>query len=325
VIVSEGLARIVRSHRPGLRRLCEATGTTKAEPEQVVRRLVPRLNASGRLGDPAAVWHLLQAEHAERLEEWLTSAESAHATTKQLHRQIQGEAQEQINRLHFRDQYVMVVSRTGWHPGLMGPLASQLAERYGRPAIAIALNEHQGVGSGRSQEMFNLLEALSQCQELLVAFGGHARACGLTIHRRHMEQFQALVNHHAKQQMGREGLIRTRTMDVELPLAAVEPRWVEEAGRLSPFGHGNPRPSVVIRHVAIETTSPRLGWLSDGGVRVRAKGNFATLAAGTRYDVAVTPAVLEGAVVLTVSDAKPSTGLSGPVRTSGTSYRHGRA
>ena len=147
IIVREGLPRIVRSHRAGLQRLCEDTQTASPEPEQIIRRLVPRLNASGRLGDPAVVWRLLRRGGHERLEDWLNQTESAHATTKQLHRQIAVEAQEQVNRLHFRDQFIMVVSRRGWHHGLMGSLASQLVQRYGRPAIALAIDGQYGVGS----------------------------------------------------------------------------------------------------------------------------------------------------------------------------------
>jgi single-stranded-DNA-specific exonuclease len=324
ILVSSGLERLVQSPRQGLKRLCEATGTVSPDPEQVVRRLVPRLNASGRLGDPQAVWHLLCRDGQDTAEAWLAAAESAHTETKQLHRQTLGEAQEQINRLHFRDQYVLVVSREGWPQGLMGPLASMLAERYGRPAIAIAMKQRRGVGSGRSVPVYDLLSALKRCQRLLMEFGGHAQACGLTLNARDLEPFRALVNNDAREQLGREGLLRTRRVDLELPLAALEPAWVKRLEQFAPFGHGNPRPTVVIRHLAIETTSPRTGWVTDGKRRVRAKGSLPTVL-GTRYDVAATPAVVGGEMVLMVSDVRVSSGLSAPDRTSGTSYRRGPA
>ncbi len=309
-IVSEGLGRILHSERPGLRRLCEATRTLQPEPEQMIRRLIPRLNASGRLGDSAAVWHALRADQSSRLDGWLEAAASAHATTKQWHRQVLGEAQEQINRMHFRDQYVMVVSRAGWPQGVMGPLASQLAERYGRPAIAIAFDEHEGVGSGRSVPRFDLLNALKECQQLLVRFGGHAQACGLTLRSRHVESFRALVNTHAKARLGPEGLVPTRVLDLELPLAAMQASWVEETERLAPFGRGNPRPTVVIRRVMIETHSPRTGWASDGSRRMKVKGSLPEPAAGVRYDLAATPTAADGEVVLRLLDVKVSTGPS---------------
>jgi len=306
IMVSAGLPRIIQTHRPGLRRLCEETRTTEAVADRIVRRLTPRLNASGRLGDATAAWKLLLSGADEGIEEWVTATDRAHTATKQLRRRIFAEAQEQENRLHFRDQFVMVVSNQGWHQGVMGPLAAQLAERYGRPSIAIAMEEHRGVGSGRSTPLFNLLEALRRCQGSLVRFGGHAQACGLTVERRQLESFRALINQQASLALGREGLLRTRTADLELPLGACEPRWVEEATRLSPFGHGNPRPTVILRHLAIEATSARVARLSDGTTAMRAKGAFASLVPEGYYDVIGSPALVEGELVLTVSDVRAS-------------------
>ena len=322
VIVSAGLARIVNSRRPGLRRLCDATGTTEPNPDQVVRRLVPRLNASGRLGDAAAVWHLLRDEDDGRLEERLAAVEAAHTATKQLHRQVIAEAEEQVSRLHFRDQLVMVVGRSGWPQGLMGPLASRLAERYGRPAIAMAFDGERGVGSGRSVPHVNLFEVLRSCRELLVRFGGHAQACGLTVERKHVERFRELVNQHARRSLGPEGLTRTRAIDLELPLKRVAPGWVEEAARFAPFGHGNPRPTVAIRGLALEAKSPRTAMLSDGTMRVAAKGPFSTGLAAEgapgsrgRYDVVASPVILAGQLVLSVSDVRVSAAPSEPAPT----------
>lgn len=306
VIVSQGLARIVGSARPGLERLCEATGTRTPEPESILRKLVPRLNASGRLGDSQAAWQLLRRDASGPWDEWLEATEAAHNTTKQLHREMIPEAHEQVNRLHFRDQYVIVIGRKGWHQGLMGPLAAQLAERYGRPAIAVAMSERQGIGSGRSIPHFNLLEALKACQGILVRFGGHAQACGLTLDVNQFEQFRALVNHHARLSLGREGLVKTRRVDLELPLEAMHPSWVEDIERFAPFGSGNPRPTVIIRHVTIDVRSPRSAVLSGGTKRIAAKGRVPTPVAGGRYDVLGSPSMVDGEPVLMVSDVKVS-------------------
>ncbi len=323
-IVAEGLARIVTTRRPGLRRLCEATKTTEPDPEQILRRLVPRLNASGRLGDCSAVWGLLQTGDAPEAEEWLASAEAAHTQTKGLHRQLIGEAQAQVNRLHFRDQYVMVVSGIGWPRGLMGPLASQLAQRYGRPAIAIAMDEDHGTGSGRSIPLFDLLEALKACQELLVRFGGHAQACGLTLSRRRLDAFRALVNEQARRVLGQSGLLRARMVDLELPLEAVVPQWIQEAERFAPFGQGNPRPLVAIRGLTIDAVSPRRAVLSDGMRRLEGRGDFQALGP-ERYDLVASPALADGEPVLSVHDVKVSQAPGAPVPTAGTPYTRGSA
>jgi len=267
------------------------------------------------------VWHLLRSDVDGSLEAWMAKAEAAHTTTKQLHRRMIAEAEAQVSRWHFRDQFVMVVSRQGWHQGLMGPLASQLTQRYGRPAIALALTDRQGTGSGRSIPLFNLLEALKSCQELLVQFGGHAQACGLTVDLKDLPSFRALVNQHAERSLGREGLVRTRTVDLELTLEDVTARWVEEVARFAPFGHGNPRPTMIIRRVRIESQSPRTAVLSDGTTRCPAKGRFPEIARGESSDVVVSPTLTtDGAVLLTVSDVKGSTEPWEPVPTLGTTY-----
>ena len=315
ILVAEGLSRITNSLRPGLHRLCEATGTCEPSPEQVIRRLVPRLNAFGRLGDPTTACNLLVATDGDPMDEWLAEAEEAHATTRQLQRRIIGEAEEQIGRLHFRDQFVLVVSGTGWHQGLMGPLASQLTARYGRPAVAVALDHGRGIGSARSIPLFDLLDALKSCRDLLVQFGGHAQACGLTVDSKNLEPFRALLNQHAQRALGREGLVRTKALDLELPLGALQARWVDDAERFAPFGPGNPRPTMLVRNVVFERPSPRMAYLTDGACRIKAKGRLMDTLPGARYDVAATPALNDGEPVLTVSDVKGASGPSGPGRT----------
>jgi len=123
----------------------------------------------------------------------------------------------------------------------------------------------------------------------------------------HVERFRALVNAHAKARMGPEGLVPTRTLDLELPLAAMHASWVEETERFAPFGRGNPRPTVVIRQVIVETQSPRVGWAIDGSRRMKVKGSLPGPASGARYDLAATPAMVDGEVVLMLLDAKVST------------------
>ena len=318
IIVTLGLPRIVDSRRPGLRRLCEAVGLSRAEPDAVLRKLIPRLNASGRLGDASAVWHLL-LEDGEELEERLAATASAHETTRQLHRQILAEAQEQVNRLHFKDRYVVVVSRTGWHQGLMGPLASQLAQRYGRPAIALAMDDEQGTGSARSAGPVNLFEALRGCQELLVRFGGHAQACGLTLHRKHLERFRELVNQQVRRSMaGREALMSTRTVDLELSLGELRPASVREWARLSPFGQGNPRPTVLLRRMAVRGLSARTGTVSDGRIRVAVRGRVPMVDPEGYYDVVASPVLVAEELVLTLGETQVSGVPPGPARTSGT-------
>ncbi len=314
-IVAEGLPRLVRTQRPGLARLCAQTKTTQPRPQHVLRQLVPRLNASGRLGDASAVWQLLRAQPHARVEEWLEAVAGAHQTTKQLHRQVLDDAHEQIHRLHFKDHYALVVSRAGWHQGVMGPLASQLSRRYGRPTIALAMDESEGIGSGRSIPLFNLLQALRQCERWLLQFGGHAQACGLTLRRNNLEPFQDAVNHVVRTTLGREGLLSTKQAELELPLSAVEPRWVEELEGFAPFGAGNARPTIILRGLTATARSPRTMMLSDGGAtRILGKGRLPLDGQEGRYDVLASPVIEQGQVTLLVSDVKLTVEPSTPAR-----------
>lgn len=310
IIVAEGLPRLLQTARPGLRKLCEATGLSEASVDAVARKLAPRLNASGRLGDTSAVWKLLGRQGDAAAQACLASAHAAHQQTKEWHRRVLAQAQAQVSRLHFRDRYVLVVSGEGWPQGVMGPVASQLAERYGRPAVAIAVNERVGVGSARSVPSVDLLQALTTCQDMLVRFGGHAQACGLTIDVQHVEAFRALLNQRVQEAVGPQGLRRTLLLDLELALGAVAADWVEELQRLRPFGQGNPRPAVLMRRMRLEPKSPRVGWICEGARRVLARGSYAGLRGDSRYDVVVSPSLDgDGTLTLSLRSVKDSTAL----------------
>ncbi len=314
-MVALGTRRIVAGPRWGLQRLARSTGVLRADPEEVTRHLIPRLNASGRLGDPSAIWHLLHSGAGTEGEAgaWTSQANTAHETMRLWFRRTIAEAHEQVNRLHFRDQFAILVSRPGWHRGLMGIVASQLAERWQRPAIAVAFTGHQGIGSGRSVGGFDLLQALRQCQDALVTFGGHAQACGLTVLSRQLEVVRQRVNDHAKASLGAAVGRAVRAVDLELPLSALTSAWTAEVPRLAPFGRGNPRPTVVLRGVAFESKSARTGWVADRTARLPVKGSIPVGGAGERYDVVVSPVLTDAQVVLTLLEARSARELSGPV------------
>jgi single-stranded-DNA-specific exonuclease len=210
----------------------------------------------------------------------------AHAQTKALSRQMIAEAHEQVNRIHFRDQRVVVVGRRGWHPGLVGPLAAQLADRYDRPAIAVALDARVGVGSGRAPSAFNLLDALHACEEVLLRYGGHPQACGLTIHPDQLERFRERINRHAQASMPREWLNRALRIDAEVRLDELTPAVVSRLERFRPFGPGSPKPLMLVRDVGIDDASGAVR-LTQGRAGVAVKGRPIGVEAGGRWDVVV--------------------------------------
>lgn len=304
ILVAYGLERIWKTARPGLRRLCEAVQITAPTAEQMLRRLIPRLNAVGRLGDAAVVCELLMASSTAAIDRLLARLGEAHAITKSLHRQILAEAQAQVDRIHFKDQAVMVIGRQGWHPGLMGPIAAQFAEQYARPTIAIALNERVGVGSGRSPAGLNLLDALQACHGMLLRYGGHPQACGLMIESRHLERFREQINRHVQGSLRRERVEQTLWVDAETTLRDLTGEVAATLERFKPFGRGNPHPTWLIRDVAIALDEPRGCWLADGQTRRKLRGRRGGLVPTERYDVVVSLALTGEEPTLSLCEAR---------------------
>lgn len=302
IFVSEGLPRVVNSRRPGLRRLCEFLKLTHPSADQMLGKLVPKLNAPGRLGDARPVWDLL-TEGAQDIDQSVALVDEAHQTTKALSRQMTADAFDQASRLSFKDELVIVLSTRGWHPGLMGPLASQLMERYGRPAIMIAMGDQTGTGSGRSTSAFNLVEALSACHSSLVRYGGHPQACGLTIQSEQLAGFRDAINRHAASTLQRQQLVKMLAIDAEVRLADLTPGVGQAVERFKPFGSGNRKPTVVVRGVSFKQDGDA-AWLVDGKTQRRIRGRVIGLRSDERYDVVVSPVWLGQEMALSVCDAR---------------------
>ncbi|MBI2174764.1 MAG: DHH family phosphoesterase [Candidatus Omnitrophica bacterium] len=307
IVIAQGISRVLESKRLGLRRLCEETKTRRADCETISRRLIPRLNASGRLGDASAVLRLLVASEPS-LDASLKRVEEDHTATKAFYRQAVSEAYGQLHRLHFKDQFVMVVAGEGWHRGLMGPLASQIARRYQRPAIALALQDHQGIGSGRSIPIFNLLEALQLCEPWLLRFGGHSQACGLTLQRSQLKSFCERINEQARVQLQGKSLLAKPSIDASIRLLDLSPSWLEELERLAPFGPGNPRPSFLFSRVSVRISSARTARISEGQRQIVARGPFSGLTDGI-YDVVAGCALRKNEPLLSVTEVRDVTEL----------------
>ncbi|MBI3324629.1 MAG: DHH family phosphoesterase [Candidatus Omnitrophica bacterium] len=301
ILVCEGLLSIFHSLRPGLQQLIADVELTKPTPEQLLRRLIPRLNASGRLGEPAPAWQLLIERSSSAVAQLALTVGQAHATTKRLHRQITAQAHGQADSVHLRDELVMVLGGTGWHPGVMGPVAAQLAERYERPAIAVALDGDVGVGSGRSVVGFNLFEALRACDGFLLRYGGHAQACGLTIEAGELGRFRQAINEHARGQSQRDSA--ARLADLAMSVGELSSELAAGIDRLRPFGHGNPPPRLLIRQAVLERDAEE-SWLADASGRIRIRGRVNGLLPGERCDVLIRLSLIDGEAVASIGDVR---------------------
>lgn len=315
ILVVLGLRRLLQTHRPGLRLLCGAVGLTTATAEQVLQRLTPCLNAAGRLGDAQQAWRLLVESSLSLAKPLVRAIRKTHAASKALHRTILSEAHEQAGRLHLKDHAVVVIGRRGWHPGFMGPVAAQLADRFDRPAIAIAIDGLTAVGSGRSFGMVNLLEALRACEGVLLRYGGHARACGLTLSPMNLERFREQINRYA---LAAEPHLRAGRMlkiDVQAALQEITPEAASAVERFAPFGAGNERPLVMLRQVRMEEDAGRAPWVTDGRTTRRIWGKRLALRCDEGYDLVGSPRLIQGEAAVSLCEARLSlTELSEPAR-----------
>jgi single-stranded-DNA-specific exonuclease len=244
-IVALGLADLVNATNPGLRALMEVAGCGDGRDmrcSDLGFRLGPRINAAGRMDAARAVVELFEtndATEARRL--------AQHLDARNRERQV---IQRELTERAFADyaasgdcSAVAVVAGVGWHRGVIGLAASKLAEKLGRPAIVISLDEDgTGHGSARSVEGFHLLDALTACADLFDSFGGHAQAAGLVIRRERIDELRRRLDAHAAPRLAANECQPALHLDAELPAAALSLELATELERLEPFGAEWPRP-----------------------------------------------------------------------------------
>lgn len=257
-IVREGLAMLADSNRPGLQALLEAAGYAgkPITTETVSFGLAPRLNAAGRMDSAALALKLLLCEHEEQAAGIAARLQEINAARQKAEQEIFAAARQALEadpaRAHDR---VLVVAGEGWHPGVIGIVASRLMERYGRPAIVIAIEGEEGRGSGRAPAGFHLHAAITACQHLLLRCGGHAAAAGLTIQTGNIPAFRAAINAWAVQKAPAPGP-ETLTADASAAIAELALAPVQELGRLAPFGAGNPVPQLLVQNAVVDGIWP---------------------------------------------------------------------
>lgn len=244
-LVRRGLAEVRRARRPGMRALLEAA---QCEPTQVDEgdlafRLAPRINAAGRLYRADAGVELFLTGDEERAAEIAKELSRANSERRTTEREVDTAAEVARRELpeELREGLGLVLAGEGWHPGVIGIVASRLVERHHRPVVVISLDgEGGGRGSGRSIPGFDLLAALEACAEHLESFGGHRAAAGLQLRAENLDSFRTAFAAHAASVLGPEDLRRTERVDAMVGGAGLGLELAEELQQLAPFGMGNP-------------------------------------------------------------------------------------
>ncbi len=244
-LVRRGLEQVRRMRRPGMKALIAAA---KCEPTQLDEgdlafRLAPRVNAAGRLYRADAGVELFLTEDEGRAEEIAIELSRANGERRATEREVAAAAEAAMRELpdHLREAPGLVLAGRDWHPGVIGIVASRLAEQHNRPVVVISLDgEGSGRGSGRSIPGFDLLGALEACSDHLGRFGGHRAAAGLELEEGSLDAFREAFAAHASSVLGPEELRRTERIDAIVGGASLGLDLAEELRQLAPFGMGNP-------------------------------------------------------------------------------------
>jgi single-stranded-DNA-specific exonuclease len=244
-LVRRGLAEMRRTKRAGLKALMEASkcDPSRLDEGDLAFRLAPRINAAGRLYRADAGVELLLTEDETRAKEIAEELGRANSERRATEREVDAAAETARRELpdDLKEANGLVVAGEGWHPGVVGIVASRMVERHHRPVVVISLDgEGGGRGSGRSIPGFDLHAALEACAEHLETFGGHKAAAGLSIKAENLDAFRAAFAAHANAVLSEEDLKRTERIDAMVGGVGLGLDLAEELGQLAPFGMGNP-------------------------------------------------------------------------------------
>ncbi len=261
VLAGFGIKSLRNSTMPGLAALIASAnlGEKRLNSDDVGFWLAPRLNAAGRMGHARLAAELLTRADAARAAEIARYLESQNRSRQTLQRRIFDEAREEIERRNLASdaRRAVVLAREGWHPGVIGIVASRLVETYSRPTILIGINGGEGQGSGRSIRNLHMHQVLTDCAEHLLGFGGHAMAAGLRVAPGRIEAFAEAFVARANRLLTARDLEPSLRLDAEVPLDALTEPLVRDLERLGPFGTGNPRPRFASPSLTL-ASEPRL-------------------------------------------------------------------
>jgi len=262
IIAKEGLRRLSNTKRVGIQALMETSGVKnkRINAGSVSFILAPRLNAIGRMDTAEVALSLLMAETEEEALSLARVIENYNRQRQKVEGKIMEEAQDIINKdINFKEHKIIVIAKEDWHQGVLGIVASKLADRFYRPVIVISKADGLCKGSGRSIKSFHLFQALSECASLLKAFGGHSHAAGLVIDKDSIDEFRKSINGLAKDRLKIEDLLPGLDVDMELSLSDLSADLIAQLDMLEPFGAANPEPLFFTRNLKLKGQPQLLG------------------------------------------------------------------
>ncbi len=275
ILVKFGLEKLNNDPRPGFKALIDKAGLKlgNISSSQIVFGLAPRINAVGRLGDASRAVNLLLSKSYDEALYYAEILDKENRNRRQIDEEILNEAIQKVeSELNLDEEIAIILHKDDWHIGVVGIVASRLVEKFYRPSILLTSVDGVFKGSARSIADFNLYEALKKCDDVLLQFGGHKAAAGLSIHRDKIEEFKRKFNQIAKEALTPEQLIPTLEIDAVIELNSITPKFRRILEQFAPFGPQNMKPVFLTERVEI-FDRPRISPNNHLFVKVRKNGS----------------------------------------------------
>lgn len=298
-----GLELLNEDRRVGLKALRDTAGLGNTVIDSGVASfaLIPRINAAGRVGTPDDAVRLLLTEDPVEAQRIAARLDSCNRERQRLEKTIFDEIMARIHSMgDAKEKGALVLASPEWHPGVIGIVASRVVDRFYRPTILISLKDGIGKGSGRSIAEFNLYEGLKLCDPLLISYGGHRYAAGISVKEGDIEKLSEVLGDIVKDGLVVQELIQETYIDAQCSLNQITHDLVSQFDRLAPFGTRNPEPIICTRN--IQVSYPTVVGNKHLKMRVYGdgvscssiwfnRGDYAQNVEGVRLDIAFTPQI----------------------------------
>jgi single-stranded-DNA-specific exonuclease len=303
IFVKFGLELITEGKRPGIKALKEVSGfdNQTIDSFKASFSLIPRINAAGRIASPLDAVKLLLTDNIAEARILAEKLDSYNRNRQTMEKKILNEILEKIkNNPDIEKMNALVFSSDRWHPGVVGIVASRLVDLFNRPAFVISSNNGVGKGSGRSVSGFNIYKGIQQCASLLLSYGGHFHAAGISIKEENIDEFASLLDEIIHNSVEFPELLSQTIIDSECQLADININLIDQLEMLAPFGSKNREPVLCARN--IKASAPIIVgnnhlkmWLNSNGVSCGSiwfnMGNYLTAINGANLDILFTPQI----------------------------------
>jgi len=261
ILVRLGLEMINHSDRLGITALLETTGLSgrKIGTGQVVFTIAPRINAVGRMGSAERAVRLLSTNDEQLARNMANILETENRERRSIDETTFLDALQKLDKEGQKEKSGIVLAGEGWHSGVIGIVASRISEIVYRPTVMIAVDRGVGKGSARSIANFDIYDAIKECEDLLIDFGGHKYAAGLSIKAENIAAFKKKFQQVALERLSEDDYVQKLKYDAEIELSEITDKMFRLINELAPFGPGNMRPVFLSRDVEVIGTPQVVG------------------------------------------------------------------